>query len=157
MSAVALASAGLAGTPATAEEDEGAAELRSMLEAFGGGDMPDEAITQILSQYEAMGIDPSTLFGGMDPEMLAAMVGMGGEDIDQSAFIKMLMSGAEDDAFLKLDDEAFLKLDNLDASLDDVFMGLGIDPASVQAEVAQQVLAEDDPIKLQAIQQILDS
>ncbi len=111
MSAITLATAGIAGAPATAQEDDAAAELRAILEAFGGGDVPDEVLTQILNQYEAMGIDPMMIFGGMDPDMLEAMAEMGGADMDESAFIKMFMGGADDEAFLKMGDAAFPKVE----------------------------------------------
>lgn len=126
MSAVALATAGIAGGTAAADEPEGLEELRALMEAFGGGDVSDEALVQMLSMYEAMGVDPAVIFGMADPAMLAALAGADGEidgsafieyvlegagdgTDDASAFYKVLIDGMDDGAFPKLTDELFQK------------------------------------------------
>lgn len=137
MSAVTLATAGIAGATVAADESDGVAELRALIEAFGGGEVPDEALTQMLAMYEAMGMDPAAIFGMADPELLAALGSSGlafpkvedageSDELDPQAdlFAKMFADaaggeGIDEDAFLKLilgemglDDAAFPKLED---------------------------------------------
>ena len=152
LSAVTLATAGVAAAAAAADDEpEGLAQLRSLIEAFGGEEVPDEALVQILGMYEAMGIDPATVLGVADPTSLVEV--MSGGEVDESAFLKLFLGGAgsdgsdpQTDVFAKLmadamsgeeiDGAAFLKLMLGEEGLDDdAFLKIG-DLAVPDAETA---------------------
>jgi len=161
VSAATLATAAMAAPSIAVDEceDEACGEpqisLNDLVKAFGGEEIPEDALIKIDAMYEQLGMeDPAAAFlklgemGAGDPE--DALAGL-------AAFYEQLGLGDPAAAFLKLDDagQAFWKIEEAESAsedamikLDDLFIKLGDlegqvpDEALLKIEDAMPLLEE---------------
>ena len=175
VSAATLATAAMAGPGIAADECEDEAcgdpqiSLNDLVKAFGGEEIPEDALIKIDAMYEQLGMEnPAEAFlklgemGAGDPEDALAKL---------TEFYEQLGMGDLGAAFLKLDDaeglfwkleidgepleEAFIKIDGIDGeSLEEAF--IKIDAAMPAIEEALNKLGASEDIDPALIKMMLE-
>ena len=165
LSAATLATAGLAGPAIAADEcvDEGCADgqfsLNDLVKAFGGEEIPEDALAKIEFVYEQLGMEnPPAAFlkmgdwDGEDPGAAFAELA----SLYELLGIEALSEFAPEDAFPKLKD-AFIKVDGIDGdSLEGAFLKIDAAmPVIEEALIKLGASEEIDPAMLKLVLEML--